>query len=145
MGASGTAEPPVRTSGPSRTRGILAAAVAILVVVGALVLSRLDLANEVAVVRSQLTAANQEIAESERELDQLEDEARGRSEDVAACREAAELGQQVLASLQVLDRGLERGDQGTLARGVAGVLSLEERWSAANERCLQATQEADEG
>jgi septal ring factor EnvC (AmiA/AmiB activator) len=129
----------------SRGRGIAAAAVAIAVVVAALVLSRLDLANEVAAVRSQLTAANQEVAENDRELDQLEDEARARSEDVAACREAAELGQQVLASLQVLDRGLERGDQGTLARGVAGVLRLEEQWSAANQRCVEATQEAAEG
>jgi hypothetical protein len=124
---------------------VVAAAVAIVVVVAALAFSRLDLANEVAVVRSQLTVANQEIAEKERELDQLEDEARGRSEDVAACREAADLGQQVLASIQVLDRGLERGDQGTLARGVAGVLRLEERWAAANERCLEATQEEAQG
>jgi septal ring factor EnvC (AmiA/AmiB activator) len=124
---------------------VVAAAVAIVVVVAALTLSRLDLANEVAVVRSQLTVANQEIAQNERELDQLEDEARARSEDVAACREAADLGQQVLASIQVLDRGLEGGDQGTLARGVAGVLRLEERWAAANERCLEATQEEAQG
>jgi septal ring factor EnvC (AmiA/AmiB activator) len=124
---------------------VAAAAVAIVVVVAALTLSRLDLANEVAVVRSQLTVANQEIAQNERELDQLEDEARARSEDVAACREAADLGQQVLASIQVLDRGLEGGDQGTLARGVAGVLRLEERWAAANERCLEATQEEAQG
>ena len=85
-------------------RGSVAAAVAILVVVGAMVLSRLDLANEVSVVRSQLTVANQELAENERELDQLEDEARQRSEDVDACRESAELGQRHRARILAAGR-----------------------------------------
>jgi chromosome segregation ATPase len=115
----------------------VAAAVAILVVVGALVLSRLDLANEVSVVRSQLTVANQELAENEREIDQLEDELRA----VATCRESAELGQRVLASLQVVDRGLERGDTGTLARGVADLLQVKDEWTRANQACLEATGE----
>jgi hypothetical protein len=125
----------------SRGRGIAAAVVAIAVVVAALVLSRLDLANEVAAVRSQLTAANQEVAQKERDLDQLEDEARVRSEDVAACREAAELGERIRKALQVLRRGLERGDTGLVARGVARALQDEEAWAEATDACLQAAQE----
>jgi chromosome segregation ATPase len=121
----------------------VAAAVAILVVVLALLLSRLDLANEVAVVRSQLTVANQELAENERELDQLEDEARQRSEDLDACRESAELGQRILAGLRVVDRGLSGGDTGTVARGVADLLRVESEWTRANQACLEAT--GDEG
>jgi chromosome segregation ATPase len=139
LGATGTAERPGRTAGPTRLRGIVAAAVAILVVVGALVLSRLDLANEVSVVRSQLTVANQELAENEREIDQLEDDARQRTEDVDACRESAQLGQRLLAALQVVDRGLERGDTGTVARGVADLLQVESQWTRANRACLEAT------
>jgi hypothetical protein len=119
----------------------VAAAVAILVVLGALVLSRLDLANEVSVVRSQLTVANQELAENERELDQLEDEARQRSEAVDACRESAELGQRLLAAIKVVDRGLSGGDTGTVARGVADLLRVESQWTRANRACLEATGE----
>jgi len=137
--ATGTAEGSGRTGGPSRVRGVASAAVAILVVVLALILSRLDLANEVAVVRSQLTVANEELAENERELDQLEDEARQRSEDLDACRESAELGQRVLAAVRVVDRGLSGGDTGTVARGVADLLRVESEWTRANQACLEAT------
>jgi chromosome segregation ATPase len=141
VGATGTAEGSTRTEGPSRLRGIVAAVVAILVVAVTLVLSRLDLANEVAVVRSQLTVANQELAENEREIDELEDQAREQSEAVDSCRESAELGQRVLAALQVVDRGLERGDTGTVARGVADLLRVESQWTRANRACLEATGE----
>ena len=119
----------------------MAAAVAILVVVGALVLSRLDLANEVAVVRSQLTVANQELAENQREIDRLEDDTRQLSEAADACRESAELGQRVLAAVQVVDRGLDRGDTGTVARGVTDLVRVESQWSRANQACLEATAE----
>jgi hypothetical protein len=134
----------VRTEGWSRRRGILAAAVAILVVVLSLVLSRLDLANELSVTQSQLTAANEEIAESELELDQLEEEAGGRSEAVTACRDSAELGEQVRAALQTLQRGIDRGDEGIIAQGVARALELQQQWAQANDRCLQATQASDQ-
>jgi hypothetical protein len=137
VGATGTAEGSTRTEGPSRLRGIVAAVVAIVVVAVTLVLSRLDLANEVSVVRSQLTVANQELAEDEREIDQLEDELRA----VATCRESAELGQRVLAALQVIDRGLERGDTGTLTRGVSDLLRVQVQWTQANQTCLEATGE----
>jgi hypothetical protein len=141
--AKETLETPARTGGPSRMRGILAAAAAILVVVLALILSRLDLANEVSVVRSQLRAANQELAEDQVEIDELEDAARDRSEGLAACRDSAELGEQVRQALEILQRGLEGGDEAAIAQGVAKAVALEPQWSEANERCLQATQEEE--
>jgi hypothetical protein len=140
-----TSNGPARADGWSRRRGVLAAVVAVLAVLLTLVLSRLDLANEVAVVRSQLTAANQELAENERELDELEDEARARSESVAACRDSAELGEQIRQALDLLQRGLDRGDEGMIARGVATFQEQQQEWSEANDRCLQATREAEGG
>lgn len=139
LAATDPPERSVRAEGWSRGRGIVAAAVAILVVVLSLVLSRLDLANELSVTQSQLAAANEEVAESELELDQLEEEARGRSEAVTACRDSADLGEQVRAALQTLQRGIERGDEGTIAQGVAQTLELEQPWAEANDRCLEAT------
>jgi hypothetical protein len=143
--AKETPEGPARSERVSRLRGLLAAAAAILVVVITLILSRLDLANEVSVVRSQLRAANQELAEDQVEIDELEDAARGRSEGLAACRDSAELGEQVRQALQILQRGLDRGDEATIAQGVARAVELEPQWSQANDRCLQATQEEEEG
>lgn len=144
MGATNPPERSVRAEGWSRRRGILAAAVAILVVVLSLVLSRLDLANELSVVRSQLTAANEEIVESEEELDQLEEEARGRSEAVTACRDSAELGEQVRNALETLQQGIDRGDEGAIAQGVSKAQELKQRWGEANDRCLEATQASDQ-
>jgi hypothetical protein len=141
----GADKPPGVAEGWSRQRGILAAVVAILVVVLTLVLSRLDLASELVVVRSQLSAANQELAENQQEIDDLEDAARGREEVVTACGDAAKLGERIRSALGVLQRGLDKGDEGLLARGVAQVLQLEEEWSQANDTCLQATREAEEG
>jgi hypothetical protein len=144
----GATDPPVRPAGAgswSRARGIVAALVTILAVVLTLLLSRLDLANELNVVRSELTAANQEVAESEAELDQLQEDARVAAQTRATCREAAELGEDVRAAFQTLRRGLERGDEGTIAQGVAGILEIESRWAEANERCLEAVSAAEEG
>jgi chromosome segregation ATPase len=143
----GATEPPDRPAGAgswSRGRGIVSAVVAILVVALALFLSRLDLANELSVVRSQLTAANQEVAESEAELDQLQEEARAASQTITACREAAELSEQVRAAFQTLRKGLETGDEGTIAQGVAGILEIESRWTQANAQCLEAAGSADQ-
>jgi septal ring factor EnvC (AmiA/AmiB activator) len=131
--------PQRRTEGWSRQRGILAAVVAILAVTAALFLSRLDMANELTVVRSQLTAANQELAENQRELDELEDLTRNQTEGLGTCREAAELAERVRRSLQTLQRGLDRGDEGLLAKGVAEALRLERDWANANQGCLEAT------
>lgn len=114
-------------------------------VVLSLVLSRLDLANELSVVRSQLTAANEEVAESEVELDQLEEEARGRSEAVTACRDSAELGEQVRNALDTLQQGIDRGDEGAIAQGVSKAQELKQQWGEANDRCLKATGAADQG
>jgi chromosome segregation ATPase len=108
-----------------------------------LVVSRLDLANELTVVRSQLTAANQELAENQREIDNLEDEARGRAEALNACRDSADLGEQVRRALEVLQKGLDKGDEGTVARGVAAVVRLEQNWARANDSCLEATRKAE--
>jgi hypothetical protein len=133
-------ETPQRPVGPqrwSRQRGIAAAAAAILVVTLALVLSRLDMANELSVVRSQLTAANQELAENQREIDELEDTSRNQAEVVEVCRRAAETGERIRRALDVLQRGLDRGDEGMLARGVAEIVRSEQEWSAANRACLE--------
>jgi hypothetical protein len=115
--------------------------VAIVVVALALILSRLDMVNELTVVRSQLTAANQELAENQLEIDELEDTARNQSEALETCRQAAELGERIRRALGVLQRGLDRGDQGMLARGVATALQLEEQWVNANRGCLEQTGE----
>ncbi|HEX5948292.1 MAG TPA: hypothetical protein VFZ45_01875 [Actinomycetota bacterium] len=117
----------------------------ILVVALTLLLSRLDLANELDVVRSELTAANEEVAESEAELDQLQEEARMSAQTIATCREAAELGEEVRAAFQTLRRGLDRGNEGTIAQGVVGILQVEGRWAEASERCLEAAEPADQG
>jgi hypothetical protein len=122
---------------------LVAAVVAILVVVLTLVLSRLDLANELSVTRSQLTEANQEVAQSEQELDQLEEDAVGRSEAVVACRDSAELGERVRKALETLQRGIDQGEGGIIAQGVAKALELGQHWAEANDRCLEAT--ADQG
>ncbi len=135
-------ETPQRPVGPerwSRQRGIAAAAAAILVVALALFLSRLDMANELSVVRSQLTAANQELAENQLEIDELEDTSRNQTEAVEACRRAAELGERIRRALGVLQRGLDRGDEGLVAKGVATALQMEEEWVAANGACLEET------
>ena len=141
---AGTEGAPGANQAWSRRRGIVAAFVAVAVVVLVLVASRLDLANELTVVRSQLTAANVELAQNQREIDNLEDEARGRSEEVNACRDSAELGEQIRKSLELLQKGFERGDEGTVIRGVAAVLRLEQDWARANDTCLEATRQAEE-
>jgi septal ring factor EnvC (AmiA/AmiB activator) len=135
--------PQRRTEGWSRQRGIVAAVVAIAVVAGALILSRLDMANELAVVRSQLTAANQEIAENQRELDELEDLSRNQTESLDTCRTASELGERIRRALETLQRGLDRGDEGVLAKGVAEALRLQQDWETANRNCLEATAEEE--
>jgi hypothetical protein len=136
-----TGQGPVRTEGWSRRRGIVAAVVAILVVAAALIFSRLDMANELTVVRSQLTAANEDLAENELELDELEDLTRNQTEALETCREAAELAEQIRRGLGILERGLDRGNEGMIARGVAAAVRLEREWGAANQRCLEATAE----
>jgi hypothetical protein len=133
--------PQRRTEGWSRQRGIVAAVVAILAVTAALILSRLDMANELTVVRSQLTAANQDLAENQREIDELEDLSRNQTEALDTCRQAAELGERIRRALETLQRGLDRGDEGLLAKGVAEALRLERDWANANQGCLEATAE----
>jgi hypothetical protein len=133
-----TPKRPSRNEGWSRGRGLAAAVVAILVVVLTLVLSRLDLANELVVVRSQLTVANEELAENEREIDELEDAARGRSEDVAACADLAELSKRLQQAVALLQRGLEGGDQGRLARAISVFSDTREEWLTASDRCAEA-------
>ncbi len=128
-----------RTEGWSRERGLVAAAVAILVVAVTLILSRLDLANELSVVRSQLTAANQELAQNQREIDELEDQARERSEDVTACRDLAELSGRLQRAVALLQRALEGGDEGQLARGISLFADSRDQWLEATDRCRQAT------
>jgi hypothetical protein len=119
--------------------------VIILVVALTLLLSRLDLANELNVVRSELTAANQEVAESEAELDQFQEDARVATQTIATCREAAELGEDVRAAFQTLRRGLDRGNEGVIAQGVVGILEVESRWAEAGKRCLEAAEPTDQG
>lgn len=140
-----TPQRPARKEGWSRARGLAAAVVAILVVVLTLVVSRLDLANELVVVRSQLTAANQELAENQREIDELEDAARGRSEDVAACRDLAELSKRLQEAVALLQRGLEGGDQGRLARAISLFSDTREEWLTASDRCAEAIPSDEEG
>ena len=139
-----TTETPQRSrEGWSRGRGLAAAVVAILVVALTLILSRLDLASELSVVRSQLTAANQELAENERELDELEDLSRNQTEALDTCRTAAELGERIRRALGTVERGLDRGDEGVLAKGVAEALRLQQDWETANRNCLEATAEEE--
>ena len=130
-----------RSPGWSRQRGIAAAVVTVLVVTAVLILSRLDMSNELTVVRSELTVANQEIAENQRELDELEDLSRNQTESLETCRQAAELAERIRGALGTLQRGIERGDEGMLARGVAQALQNEREWAAANQECLEATAE----
>jgi hypothetical protein len=127
--------------GWSRQRGIAAAVVTTLVVTGVLILSRLDMANELTVVRSELTAANQDLAEDQREIDELEDLSRNQTDSLETCRQAAELAERIRGALGTLQRGLERGDEGMLASGVAQALQNEREWAAANQDCLEATAE----
>jgi hypothetical protein len=115
--------------------------VVILVVAGALILSRADMANELTVVRSQLSAANRELAEDQVEIDELEDTSRNQSESLDTCRQAAELGEQVRKALVVLQEGLDRGKELMVARGVADAVRLENEWTQANKDCLEATGE----
>jgi hypothetical protein len=139
-------ESPQRPIGPerwSRQRGIAAAVVAIVVVALALILSRLDMANELSVVRSQLTAANQEVAENQVEIDELEDLSRNQGQDLETCRTAAGLGDRIRSGLETLQRGLDRGDQGLVAKGVAEALRLQQDWETANRNCLEATAEEE--
>jgi hypothetical protein len=143
MLARAMADTPQRTEGWSRQRGIVAAVVAIAVVAAALILSRLDMANELAVVRSQLTAANDELAENQRELDELEDLSRNQTEALDTCRTAAELGERIRRALGTVERGLDRGDEGVLAKGVAEALRLQQDWETANRNCLEATAEEE--
>jgi hypothetical protein len=141
-GADDASRGTTRTEGWSRQRGIVAAVVAILVVVLTLVLSRLDLGNELSVAQADLDAANQELAANQQEIDDLEDQARASTESLEACRDSAELGQQISQALETLQRGLSRGNEALIARGVADFVERQREWSAANDQCLQATQEA---
>jgi hypothetical protein len=106
-----------------------------------LVLSRLDQANELTVVRSELTAANQELAETEAELDELQERDRAQSEALSACRDSAELGEEARAALQAIQRGVDRGDQRAVAQGVSDILRIDSEWSQANATCAEATAE----
>jgi septal ring factor EnvC (AmiA/AmiB activator) len=124
-----------------RRRGVVAAVVAIAVVVLALILSRLDLASELNVIRGDLAATTADLQEAEAELDRLEEEASGIREDLDACRQAAELTRQVQDSLDRIIRGGEGQEQGLLA-AVVRILEMEEEWRSANDRCIQATQAA---
>jgi hypothetical protein len=127
--------------GWSRQRGIAAAVVTVLVVTGVLILSRLDMANEVTVVRSELTVANQELAENQREIDELEDVSRNQTESLETCRQASELAELIRGALGTIQRGLDRADEGMLAKGVAEALRNEREWASANQDCLEATAE----
>ena len=138
MGATESTQGVVRAESWSRRRGIAAAIVAILVMVLTLVLSRLDLANELTVVRSELAAANQEVAESEAELDQLQEEARSAAQTIATCRDSAELSEEARKAFGAIQRGLARDDQGAIAQGLAEVLRIESEWARANTGCLEA-------
>ena len=123
----------------------MAAAVAIGVVVLTLILSRLDLANEVAAVRSQLAVANAEIAENQREIDELEDTGRGQAEDVAACGDLADMSKRLEDAVALLQRAVEGGDQAGLARGISLFTETRDQWVQATQGCAEATQGEEEG
>lgn len=141
MGPTESTQGVVRAESWSRRRGIAAAIVAILVMVLTLLLSRLDLANDLNVVRSELTAANQEVAESEAELDELQEQDRLQSEALAACRDSADLGEDARAAFQTIQRGLDQNDQGAIAQGVSDVLRIDSEWAEANTTCQEAAAE----
>lgn len=141
MGTTEAPQRPAGVGGWSRGRGIAAALVAILVVALTLILSRLDLANELNVVRSELNAATQEVAESEAELDEFQAQERARSETLAACRDSAVLGEEARAALEAIRRGLDRGDRGAIARGVSSVVRIDSEWAEANATCEEAAAE----
>jgi chromosome segregation ATPase len=141
LGATEPAQSVVRTESWSRRRGIATAVVVILAVTLTLVLSRLDLANELNVVRSELTTANQEVAESEAELDQLQEEARAAAQTIATCRDSAELSGEARKAFGAIQRGLAQDDQGAIAQGLAEVLRIESEWARANAGCLEAAAE----
>ena len=134
-----------RTEGWSRTRGLVAAGVAIAVVALTLVVSRLDLANELSVVRSQLAAANAETADDQREIDELEDANRNQAEDLAACRELAEVSERLQDAVALLQEALERGDQGRLTRGVSMFTDARDQWLRATQACAEATRGQGQG
>ena len=138
LGATDSTPPVARAEGWSRRRGIVTAVVVILVMAITLVLSRLDLANELDVVRSELTAANTEVDESEMELDQLEEQVDVLSQGIAACQTSAELGEQARAALADIQRGIDRGDQGAISQAVAEVLRIDAQWAEANAGCQEA-------
>jgi hypothetical protein len=140
-----TADRRVRTEGWSRGRGLAAAIVAIVVVLVALVLSRLDLANELTVVRSQLRAANDQLADNQLEIDELEDANRGQAEDLAACADLAQLSRRLEDAVALLQRALERGDQARLARGISLFADVREDWVRATEACAAAIEGEGQG
>lgn len=140
-----TREAPEGRGGWSRGRGLAAAIAAILVVTLTLVLSRLDLANELTVVRSQLTAANQELAENQVEIDELEDANRGQTEDVAACGELASLSRRLQEAVGLLQRALEGGNEGQLAKAISLFSDTQEEWQAATDQCAAAVPADQEG
>jgi hypothetical protein len=141
LGVTDSAQRALRGESWSRRRGIVTAVVVILVVTLTLVLSRLDLANELTVVRSQLTAANQELAETEAELDELQEQDRLQSEALAACRDSADLGEDARAAFETIQRGLDQNDQRAIAQGVSDVLRIDSEWAEANTTCQEAAAE----
>ena len=142
LGATESGESLVRTESWSRRRGIATALVVILVVALTLVLSRLDLANELNVVRSGLNAANQDLDETEAELDDLQAKDRAQTSALAACRDSTVLGEEARAAFRMIQRGLDRDDQAAIARGVSDVLRIDSNWGEANATCGEAAGEA---
>lgn len=124
-----------------RSRGVLAAVLVVAIVAATLIISRLDLAAELSIIRGQLTTATAETdreRERRREAEQERDAAQAQ---VEACAEAARLGARAQRAFEEIQRGVEDDDQGTFGRGLLAISQIAEDWRAATDSCAQETAE----
>ena len=134
----GSHPPPHEPSGWSRTRGLVAAIVTIAIVAGVLVVSRLDLASELSVVRNDLNATQQELAEQETELSDLEDEVSALQDDLRTCGELAAVSEDAHGAVQRLTDALRRDGADAATGPLIDVVELSAQWQAAVDACREA-------
>jgi hypothetical protein len=64
---------------------------------------------------------------------------------VAACRDLAELSKRLRDAVALLQRALEGGDEGQLARAISLFSDTRDEWQAATEKCAAAVPAEEEG
>ena len=128
----------------SRTRGIVAAVAAVAVVAITLVVSRMDLAAELSVVRAEAGSLRQELegqGEATREAESERDAAR---QGMEACAEAARLGREAQRAFALIRDGVDTGDEARFGRGLLRVTDVLAEWRQATDGCLAEGQGPEE-